>query len=548
MPTNDPFDFTANKNSYATDERLRQLKLNAASLLTTTNVAAVLAAKGLSDAQARALIGNASSLTSGLIAAGFNVVDIAATPTPSPIPTISFSTNTVAINEGDSGTTTVTNTVNVNRNGVTGALVVNLTTGGTATPDVDFISGPSSVVIANAANSASYMRVINGDTSVETNETIIEQAALAAYPTATASKTITITNDDVTVVPTPTVTISSAQSKVEGNSGSTAYVYTVSRSTAIGATSIPWSFQAGSTSADDFAGGVYPSGGFVNLADGISSGIITINVSGDAVFENDESFSVLISTPSGYVAGSSTSATGTILNDDLQVIVMNDPTGLNLGASYRPTYSKTGTSVFTYYSNYDPQVLKSQIIPQATYYVNLAGNNNNDGLTTSSKLKSKRLAIAMAKALAAPAEVVVGSALPSDPPVIYKDSDTQARSGQTAFNATWGSAWKTDNPVSDIIIRPDIPGGIWYNVQDIAPRAFAATSDANIYVATGTSSQLSSQFYDFANRDPVNYSPRKLILLQTAPADPANPWPELNALCLQSWGLLARCYEFKSLC
>jgi len=42
---------------------------------------------------------------------------------------------------------------------------------------------------------------VNGDTTVETDETIFEQAALAAYPSATAIKTITVTNDDVAVAP-----------------------------------------------------------------------------------------------------------------------------------------------------------------------------------------------------------------------------------------------------------------------------------------------------------------------------------------------------------
>lgn len=45
-------------------------------------------------------------------------------------------------------------------------------------------------------NSASFDLTINGDTAVESDETIIISAVLAAYPTSTASKTITVTNDD----------------------------------------------------------------------------------------------------------------------------------------------------------------------------------------------------------------------------------------------------------------------------------------------------------------------------------------------------------------
>jgi len=124
------------------------------------------------------------------------------TPTPTPVPTISFASGTAVVTEGNSGTTTVTNTINVVRNGLTGPLTVNLTTGGTATSGVDYVAGPTSVTIPDGSNTVSYMRVINGDTTVEVDETIIEQAVLVGYPAATASKTITITNDDVTVTPT----------------------------------------------------------------------------------------------------------------------------------------------------------------------------------------------------------------------------------------------------------------------------------------------------------------------------------------------------------
>ncbi|HEX8485065.1 Calx-beta domain-containing protein [Sphingomonas sp.] len=116
---------------------------------------------------------------------------------------------------------------------------------------------------------------------------------------------------------TPTVTLSAAQSAAEGASGATVYTYTVTRSTIAGAVAVPWSFTAGTTSADDFTGGVYPTGGAVNLADGAASGTFQVSVNGDAVVEGNETFTVMISTPAGYAADATTSATGTILNDDI---------------------------------------------------------------------------------------------------------------------------------------------------------------------------------------------------------------------------------------
>lgn len=117
----------------------------------------------------------------------------------------------------------------------------------------------------------------------------------------------------------PTVTLTSASvSQAEGNSGATSYVFTVTRSASAGAASVPWSFSAGTTSADDFVGGSYPAGGTVDMANGVASGTITIQVQGDTTPESNETFTVSITAPGGYAAGAIMSATGTIINDDAE--------------------------------------------------------------------------------------------------------------------------------------------------------------------------------------------------------------------------------------
>jgi hypothetical protein len=175
--------------------------------------------------------------------------------------------------------------------------------------------------------------------------------------------------------PSPTVTISAAQSKQEGNSGAVVYTYTVTRSNTSGATSVPWSFQAGTTSADDYTGGALPAGGSVALAAGVASGTIAISVNGDAVVEGNETFTVLISTPAGYVAGAATSATGTILNDDVAVtptpspsptptptafrFATAQPAGAEVDSPYvfQPTVEGAGTKVFTFSGAVSPESL-----------------------------------------------------------------------------------------------------------------------------------------------------------------------------------------------
>ncbi|GLI99129.1 hypothetical protein Sbs19_29470 [Sphingobium sp. BS19] len=113
----------------------------------------------------------------------------------------------------------------------------------------------------------------------------------------------------------------------------------------MGAAVIPWSFAAGSTSANDFTGGSYPTGGNVNLADGASSGTFSVSVNGDATVESDEAFTVSISAPSGYAAGASMSATGTILNDD------STPTPapfLSLSSAVTQAEGNSGTTGFSW--------------------------------------------------------------------------------------------------------------------------------------------------------------------------------------------------------
>ncbi len=166
--------------------------------------------------------------------------------------------------------------------------------------------------------------LLNG-TSISTTLSASPQSAgtLTYQETAAGaggSAVSSVISTTVVAAPSPTVTLSGAQSKAEGNSGATLFTYTVTRSASSGAVAVPWSFTAGGTSADDFTGGTYPAGGTVNMAAGVATGTFSISVNGDTVVEGDETFTVLISTPSGYVAGTTTSATGTILNDDVTAV------------------------------------------------------------------------------------------------------------------------------------------------------------------------------------------------------------------------------------
>lgn len=140
--------------------------------------------------------------------------------------------------------------------------------------------------------------------------------------TATVNRAITFAK----TVPDPTVTLSADVTQAEGNSGTTDFTFTVTRSVSSGAVSIPWTFSAGTTSPDDFVGGSYPAGGAVALADSVADGTFTVNVAGDTTGEQNEVFGVAISAPLGFAPGARMSAAGGITNDDVGVIYLWDGT------------------------------------------------------------------------------------------------------------------------------------------------------------------------------------------------------------------------------
>ena len=107
----------------------------------------------------------------------------------------------------------------------------------------------------------------------------------------------------------------------EGKSGSTAYTFTVNRSGDTSGTSFAdWSVSGGGINpalASAFVGARFPTG-TVSFAAGEVSQTITVYVAGDSAVELDEGFTVTLSAPSGAILdASATSASGTILNDDI---------------------------------------------------------------------------------------------------------------------------------------------------------------------------------------------------------------------------------------
>ena len=108
-------------------------------------------------------------------------------------------------------------------------------------------------------------------------------------------------------------------SKAEGNTGSTPFTFTVTRSgDTTGASSATYTVTgSGANAADaaDFTGAALPTG-TVSFAAGETSKLVTINVAGDTTAEANEGFTVTLSAPSAGTTITTAAATGTIVNDD----------------------------------------------------------------------------------------------------------------------------------------------------------------------------------------------------------------------------------------
>jgi len=201
-----------------------------------------------------------------------------------------------------SGDTQVASSVDWSVNAASGLTASDFVGGGLPFGTVNFSAGQTSLNISVD---------VNGDTQYEGHEelvvSLIEDGLLVD-----TSATRLILNDDS---PSWSYSISaSSNSKVEGDSGASVYVYTVARVGDIEfSSSLDWSVDAApGLDGSDFIGAVIPTG-LLTFSAGDESKVIRVEVNGDLQVEEDESLSVSL-----YENGSlvDTSPERFINNDD----------------------------------------------------------------------------------------------------------------------------------------------------------------------------------------------------------------------------------------
>ena len=245
--------------------------------------------------------------------------------------------------EEDSGNTSFTFTIT--RSGdTTGTTSVDYTvagSGGDQADSADFGGAQPSGTVNFAEGETSKVVTINvsGDTDIEGNEgftvTISNPGNSEPITASTASGTIENDDTDLSIAANSAV-------KAEGDSGNMPFTFTVTREgDATGETSVDYAVTGSGVDpadGDDF-GGSLPSG-TVNFSDGETSVTITVNATGDQTVEQDEGFTITLSNPGHNETITTSTASGTIENDD---------TSLSIAAnSAVKTEGDSGTSAFTF--------------------------------------------------------------------------------------------------------------------------------------------------------------------------------------------------------
>lgn len=248
-----------------------------------------------------------------------------------------FGVADVAVVEGDSGTTDLTFTI-ARTGGSTGEVTVDYAaTFGTADAD-DVVGGLSAGTLTFAAGETEKTVTITvaGDTRTEADETIALKLgnATGGATIGDGDATGTITNDDGTP---PSVSIGDI-SVVEGDSGETLAVFTVTRTGGDGAFSVAYETMSNTaTAGSDFVA----ASGRIVFEQGQTSATVSVAVTGDTVREANEKFYVALSDATGDATLTDSLGEATIVNDDLYRI--HDVQG---SAFFSPVLAADGVSGF----------------------------------------------------------------------------------------------------------------------------------------------------------------------------------------------------------
>jgi hypothetical protein len=223
--------------------------------------------------------------------------------------------------EGNTGSANVAVTLTLSAASSSTVSVAVATSNGTASAGSDYTAVSTTATFAIGATSTTVNVPILGDTTFEPNETFVLNLSAPVNATiADAQATVTIINDDAAL---PTLSIGNA-STTEGNSGSTTATFTVTLSAAATNT-VTVSYATANVTAT--AGSDYTAAsGSLSFPAGTTSRTFNVNVTGDTLDENDETYAVNLSNPVNATLADA-QGVGTIVDNDASPsLVINNVT------------------------------------------------------------------------------------------------------------------------------------------------------------------------------------------------------------------------------
>jgi chorismate-pyruvate lyase len=257
--------------------------------------------------------------------------------------------NDVSKAEGHSGTTAFTFTVTLSP-ASTGTVTVNYATAnGSAVAASDYTAANGTLTFAPGQTSKTVTVSVLGNTAVEANETFVINLSGASGATILDSQGLgTVLNDDGPLVRITDMT------KAEGNSGVTAFTFTLTVSPAsTGTVTVNYATANGSA----LAGSDYTAtSGTLTFTAGQTSKTVTVNVVGNTTVEPNETFVVNLSGASGATILDS-QGLGTVLNDDGPLVRINDVSKAE---------GNSGTTAFTFTVTLSPASSGTVTVQYAT--------------------------------------------------------------------------------------------------------------------------------------------------------------------------------------
>jgi Calx-beta domain len=218
--------------------------------------------------------------------------------------------------EGDAGQSAFRFTVTLDQAQSAPVTVDFSTADGTATAPSDYAANNGTVTFAPGETAKTVTVQVNGDTTIEPNETfnvgLTNATGNATIADATGVGTI-VSDDQPVIVPPARISIDDV-AMAEGNAGETAFRFTVALDTAQSApVTVDFSTANGTATApSDYVA----KSGTVTFAPGETTTTVTVQVNGDTRKESNEAFSVNLSNVAGNAAIADGHAVATVLNDD----------------------------------------------------------------------------------------------------------------------------------------------------------------------------------------------------------------------------------------